>query len=1026
VVRGQWSAHMSTQGGPLSQLALARTNLKSPDGLRSLIDTAWYGLAQTPSVSMQTVFDKVKFACGHALDYEMGFAHVSRWVKDTATAQAASGMNVIDNPTWCAAELVVPKQDVIASRVREYVTDALCPRTNDGAVYNCPTQDNLARCQSLMSHFNEQDRCSNLSAELDARCPRDNKGRWMCTTTENYAYCQENLPHLGQPGQCHFGPKVTLAEHCPADSAQWLVCESRAYYDYCKQHIVEVNEFNQHNDTCGWARPVATGEARIIVDYFTSHGSQYPCTVTDAPQNHKPSELSCGRPVQRARCGERGGVFVNCTGTNEPAYGALAAHVASEVARINAQRQDVPMTSSVNQQSSQKPKQKPAEQMLQVGSPDLLEVSVMSPGYCVTLSHDTTIPSPLFAVKPEGASGGPRFEFDCSPDVGDQGPPAPGASVDGYTTPRILIPYAFDEDKVKGEVKKAIEAANIRAVGQKKVGPGPVEELVQARDRVRDGDFTRVDVQRTDIQQDAQQRVGAVTIDAAQKAKVAGTLTAAQAAVGQVRPGQTGIERPDEEVRLAGKLASGQTATGKLSPGQTALNAARPEEEEQGRRDLVTGAALAGTGAAAPVAHMAPVMGNAPAGAAAAGAPPPVSAAPSAPAVKPDITAASQVTIANRPADWNAPLMLDARDALRAANGVCLFTLRYTARNIGVAPAGAFSSTLASSAVPGPSERLWPGIEPASASTQSDVVSLKPGLNTLTLWLDQRNEVQELNEGNNQSRLQVNLTGACDATARTVRPGTTVAAGAVHVNPVTGLPAIRPPTGFPTPTLPSGAQVGRPGASPKVPTTVTSSSGVVVSKPGPAPTPAAGTVIVSPGTLAPMQGGVDLVPVGSLTIAGRKADWSGAVSLEAKDAQRAEGGVCTFSIEYAVRNGGNAASGTFGSTLSISTGGASVEASWPGLAAGAQSGRTDSLDLKPGLNLLTLVVDRSGQVKESNEANNQVGLSVSVSGTCAVPAPPSVPGSGVKPPTVGATPTPAAPTVPLGPKALATPVPAKK
>jgi hypothetical protein len=168
------------------------------------------------------------------------------------------------------------------------------------------------------------------------------------------------------------------------------------------------------------------------------------------------------------------------------------------------------------------------------------------------------------------------------------------------------------------------------------------------------------------------------------------------------------------------------------------------------------------------------------------------------------------------------------------------------------------------------------------------------------------------------------------------------------------------------------------------------------------------------------------VPVGSLTIAGRKADWNGAVSLDTKEAQHAEGGVCSFSVQYAARNAGNAASGAFDSALSISTGGTSAIASWPALAAGAQSGRTDSVDLKPGLNLLTLVVDRSGQVKESNEANNQAGLSVSVSGTCGAPVPPSVPGTAVKPPTVSVTPTPAAPLVPLGPKALATPAPAKK
>jgi hypothetical protein len=251
-------------------------------------------------------------------------------------------------------------------------------------------------------------------------------------------------------------------------------------------------------------------------------------------------------------------------------------------------------------------------------------------------------------------------------------------------------------DKLKKRavgVSPAIE--DIRAVGQKQVGPGPVEELVQARDRVRDGDMQGVDVQRTDTQ-----HAGALAPGAAQTAKVAGRLASGQAATGKLSPGQAALNatRPEEEETGGRSLVAGA-----LAPGQAAI---QQPDEEIGKRNLAGATVLTGAGQVAEPAQMAPMMGAAPAGVApgstaAAGTQRRMSPPP--PGALPDITAASQVTIASRSADWNASLMLDAREALRAANGVCLFTLRYTARNAGAAPAGAFSGTLSSSAVPSPS-----------------------------------------------------------------------------------------------------------------------------------------------------------------------------------------------------------------------------------------------------------------------------------------------------------------------------------
>jgi hypothetical protein len=130
-------------------------------------------------------------------------------------------------------------------------------------------------------------------------------------------------------------------------------------------------------------------------------------------------------------------------------------------------------------------------------------------------------------------------------------------------------------------------------------------------------------------------------------------------------------------------------------------------------------------------------------------------------AVQPDITSAAQVIIGSTAAQWGTSVGVDAQQAHSAAGGVCQVPIRHTARNIGLAAAGQFSSIWKNSSVPGSWSRAWKPIAAGSADTQTDLVSVKPGANVLSLTLDDTGQLQESNEANNQFRMMVTVSGSC-------------------------------------------------------------------------------------------------------------------------------------------------------------------------------------------------------------------------------------------------------------------------
>ena len=134
---------------------------------------------------------------------------------------------------------------------------------------------------------------------------------------------------------------------------------------------------------------------------------------------------------------------------------------------------------------------------------------------------------------------------------------------------------------------------------------------------------------------------------------------------------------------------------------------------------------------------------------------------PTQPKGLPDLTSAAQLVVGATTTPWSTSVSVDAGQAFTAQGGVCQVVVQHTARTIGLAPSGAFSSVWTNSHAPGSFSRAWGSLAPGGQDTQKDLIALKPGQNILSLALDNLTQVQEANENNNRFRVIVNLTGSC-------------------------------------------------------------------------------------------------------------------------------------------------------------------------------------------------------------------------------------------------------------------------
>ena len=130
---------------------------------------------------------------------------------------------------------------------------------------------------------------------------------------------------------------------------------------------------------------------------------------------------------------------------------------------------------------------------------------------------------------------------------------------------------------------------------------------------------------------------------------------------------------------------------------------------------------------------------------------------------KPDLSVTPDLTIGDYRARWDTTVVLPSQQVQSAGNGLCSASITYTVQNSGTAPVPAFTSMLLSSANQGqPSANQWAPLAQGAKHTKTEQILLRPGKNSLTLYLDQSGQLDELNKANNQVRLLVILNGTCN------------------------------------------------------------------------------------------------------------------------------------------------------------------------------------------------------------------------------------------------------------------------
>lgn len=127
----------------------------------------------------------------------------------------------------------------------------------------------------------------------------------------------------------------------------------------------------------------------------------------------------------------------------------------------------------------------------------------------------------------------------------------------------------------------------------------------------------------------------------------------------------------------------------------------------------------------------------------------------------------------------------------------------------------------------------------------------------------------------------------------------------------------------------------------------------------------------------------DLAGGARVVVAGRHSAASGGMlALSAGDVRAAAGGLCQVAFEHEIRNLGAADSPPSQRRWTIDGNPGALEAPTPAIGAGAALSRVDTIGLRPGANKLRLRLDPLNELKEASEANNEVTLTVSVTGPC--------------------------------------------
>ncbi len=128
---------------------------------------------------------------------------------------------------------------------------------------------------------------------------------------------------------------------------------------------------------------------------------------------------------------------------------------------------------------------------------------------------------------------------------------------------------------------------------------------------------------------------------------------------------------------------------------------------------------------------------------------------------EPDVTSQTGIQFGTQSAAWGGALTLTASDAFLTSGGKCAFNIEYDMANVGTGPADSPFWNRLRSGTDVITQQSNLTLATGEARTVMTQGYLAPGGHTVTLTVDDENDVAESDETNNAFSVDVDLTGSC-------------------------------------------------------------------------------------------------------------------------------------------------------------------------------------------------------------------------------------------------------------------------
>jgi hypothetical protein len=564
-------------------------------------------------------------------------------------------------------------------------------------------------------------------------CSNAAGGRLACANTKTRNLCRLALEPFGRADRCHTAVEEELDRRCPPNSNPRRLCPTRQDFKYCSQHIEEVDGPGQR---CSFTPAVANGEADGIRSALTAAGSKIPCNARYSNAINQTSGLICSRPRQQVFC--RAGSdsrLLSCELIEDPAYVALKQKVLQTVAALNAELTQPPAQEKEKGKSGTKtPATIPASGKSKLkagGDSSTAQVHASNATMAGLISGGLEInPDEALYVSTQSNKRCENLKKSNKPY--------------GFTAPSTKPGFDYICESPFGDhlqvAPGGVDGLSTPALGLPVVPP----------------------------------KLANPQLDSAATSARLKDIRAARKTVGRHPEDRFAVGHDD----ITNVLANRRDRVTNVADAETAANIT--PEQTAGKKLKTAGIGTNAAHAPRTGGFAAGLAGTASAQSAAAPVATPTATSHSGNGTI-DIVPAESLRIGGVPTGWGNTVTLGAANVSARRGGACELPVEYGARNAGTGMVSSFRATWTNNTVDGAwSQTLAPV---TAGGTRTAVISLPlhPGVNTLTLTLDDLQQRPEINEGNNTARVNANLTDNCGAGAtspltapQSPAPGTTL------------------------------------------------------------------------------------------------------------------------------------------------------------------------------------------------------------------------------------------------------------